>query len=549
MTQYLLFLPICLLYILPFFFPTFTKPIFVYSSYYFMMFIFLWWLYSGVQYFISKNYDVVQRSNLKKSLFIALTSTILCFISVEICFKVNSDETNLLSISRTLYFNKMAYNGTMGKFFFDNLNIFNYEVPKRPLFFPFITSLFHNFIGYSKYAPFIVNFLSLFGIFFLMISNLRMSSIREKISLSCLILSFPIFAIYGTSAGFDILSIFFLLLCLKLLWEIFNRQNKPGWSFFIPSILIYAHIRYESILFSALMLLFLLVTRSYNLKYFFTNSSMKLFLIGYFPQILQRILSVGKYENPSDRSVLSLISIKEHGLLMLNKLVELDTILPYNAIINLLTPLLIVVSILYITRSNGWSKKENKFFIFFIFFALINTLLFLSHHAGLYDHPTQARFFFIYALLGLSLIIYFYHLCKHHNKENILFFFSLFMFFFYFPKAVEGRFMNKLVINRDLSFIYSFIDKQMEKNNLYVYDRPGQIVALNLGAVNSSYARENWIQLKSNLKSGLFANIYVISKERYGEKENFLMEKDLLPVKIYQSSSSKRLIIYKLKHN
>ena len=89
------------------------------------------------------------------------------------------------------------------------------------------------------------------------------------------------------------------------------------------------------------------------------------------------------------------------------------------------------------------------------------------------------------------------------------------MFILYNPVANEGRFINKLVINRDLRSIYNFINKQSSPNILYIYDRPGQITALNKGAVTYHYAKENWDGLLSNLESGLFTNIIIFEERKY----------------------------------
>jgi hypothetical protein len=333
---------------------------------------------------------------------------------------------------------------------------------------------------------------------------------------------------------------------MKLFWEFYNKQDSHVWSFLLPTLLIYAHIRYESIMFSGFILIFLLITKKYTFKNIFEWSSVKLFMIGYFPQILQRILSVGKYENPADRAVLSHISVIEHGMVMLRSMLDFDGILPYNSFVNFLTPVLILCVFVYIWRRRFKFGENEKLISFLIFFGVSNTVLFLSHHAGLYDHPTQARFFFIYCIMGVALFMAGYFLVKLKDKERVLFITCLFMFLYFYPKAVEGRFMNKLVINRDLRSVYSFVESQNELNNLYIYNRPGQIIPLNRGAVNHRFAKKNWDKLKKNLELGLFSNIYVIVKDRFNNPEYTYFKDDVEEIQAHQSSAKFKLTIYKV---
>jgi hypothetical protein len=535
------------LYGAPFLFKSIVQPTFVSTSYYFMCALLLWWVASFHKYAKNALRDMISNKKELIPIFLTLLFTIFCFIGCEVSFKVNSDETNLLGISHSMFFSKTVYNETMGKFYYGNFNVINAEIPKRPLFFPFITSVVHHFIGYSKYSPFIVNFFAIWGSLFLLVKGFVKFNFKEMIALCFLIFSWPIFAIYGTSAGFDTLSVFFFLLSIKLTYEYYQKGEAKVWNFLIPTLLIFSYIRYESILFAGLMLLFLLASKCYNFKDILKRHSLKFFLIFYWPQVLQRILSVGTYENPSDRGVFSFISLKEHLSLMTKSLVSFDSLLPYNNILNFLSLFFIIGIVCYIFKTRKVNSKEHAFTLFLIIIGIINTLLFLSHHAGLYDHPTQARFFFYFCLLSGFSFVYIYKKVSLKNKQDLLLLSSFFFFLLYFSNSIEGRFMNKLVINRDLRFIYNFIDKQEEKNNLYIYDRPGQITALNKGAVNFQYAKENWSEIKENYKSRLFSNVYIISKERYTSKIKPFFNDNVELIQEAQSTSKRRVRIYKLK--
>jgi hypothetical protein len=149
--------------------------------------------------------------------------------------------------------------------------------------------------------------------------------------------------------------------------------------------------------------------------------------------------------------------------------------------------------------------------------------------------------------VGIALVLGVYFMSKLKDKERILFITSLFMFIYFYPKAVEGRFMNKLVINRDLRSVYTFVEAQKEINNLYIYNRPGQLIPLNLGAVNHNYAKKNWKKLKRDLKLGLYSNVYVLVQDKYKDPEYKYFKDDVTQLENHKSTSKKSLKIYKMK--
>jgi hypothetical protein len=526
----------------PFLFKSIAEPLFAKTSYFFMLVIFAWWLFASWGHFKGKIRTLFSNKELRNPFIIALVATAFCFITNEVAFKVNSDETNLMGISHSMFFNKEVYNETMGKYYYGNLNVINIEIPKRPLFFPFLTNVVHNLIGYSYYSPFIVNFIFLWGIFFIAITGFKQFTMMQKLAVTFLILSQPVFAIYGTSAGFDIASFFFLLLSLKLAFDYKKSPRPETWTFLIATLAVFVNIRYESILFAGLIILYLWYLKATSFKELFTDHKLKFFVFLYFPQLLQRILSVGNYENPEDRGVFSLIALKEHTQLMGRFLTDFFGILPYNSFINLLAPFVIAWLLYRVVKDR---KINHLGFIAGI--TLINTLLFLAHHAGIYDHPTQARFFFYYIGFAIVGYLYLFDKLKLKHKDGYLLISSIVMFILFNPTANEGRFMNKLVINRDLRHIYTFIRKQPEPNILYIYDRPGQIVALNKGAVTYEYAKENWEGLLSNLESGLFSRIVVIDEAYYKNKAKGEYNKSpAIELGRYQSTGSKYIRILEI---
>ena len=126
----------------------------------------------------------------------------------DIFFKTLSDETNMLSVSRSLLTQKKAYNVTEGVYYYQNFNLSAQTLPKRPLLFPYLTHLFHVLAGYDWQHPFRLNQLALFGLLW---ATVLTSGLRGQLGLgigaALIIISSPLLNIHAASAGFDFFSL------------------------------------------------------------------------------------------------------------------------------------------------------------------------------------------------------------------------------------------------------------------------------------------------------------------------------------------------------
>ena len=137
--------------------------LFTYTSYYLIFLLVILWVVQTVLFLKNLNFSL--KLLLKKywlGILTAFILTSLVFASVRVRFKTLSDETNLLSISRSMLNDKTIVNSTMGKFYYNNLNTLNSEIPKRPLIFPFVVHLLHTLAGFQYQNAFIVNFIVMF---------------------------------------------------------------------------------------------------------------------------------------------------------------------------------------------------------------------------------------------------------------------------------------------------------------------------------------------------------------------------------------------------
>ena len=111
-------------------------------SYYIIFLMVVLWIIQTAIFLRAINFSLIQLlSRFWPGILAAFVLTTLVFISVKVDFKTLSDETNLLSVSRSMATNKTIYNATMAKFYYDNLNPINNGIENRPLVFPFPAAL------------------------------------------------------------------------------------------------------------------------------------------------------------------------------------------------------------------------------------------------------------------------------------------------------------------------------------------------------------------------------------------------------------------------
>ena len=132
-------------------------------------------------------------------------------------FRILADETNLLSVSQSLYEDRECKHLTSATYYYYGFkNVINYEIDKRPALFSLTVSFVHSLSGYRPENSFFVNILSCFFsllIFYNLVTS-RFGRFWGKCAM-ILLSAYPLWVLYYTSAGFEV---FNLLFSLILLW-------------------------------------------------------------------------------------------------------------------------------------------------------------------------------------------------------------------------------------------------------------------------------------------------------------------------------------------
>ena len=493
-------------------------------SYYFILFMLLTWG-TYIAIFLNKSSFAaglfLARS--KKGIIMALILTAITFLSVKPEFRVLSDETNLVSISKSFSENRSAVNVTMGKYYYDDYNSLATVVPKRPLVFPFLANILHTIFGYSVNNLYILNAMILFIFLCMtyMVSN-RFLDENSALSSQFFVASVPIVAFSSTSAGFDMLSTLFFFLSLISLFLFMKHRLPEYFSVLWLNLLVFSNIRYESFIFFIVIMVGLLIFGYIRIELVkSTKNVIALTPLFFLPFYWQSVLSQGKFEAPPGTPVLGIGHFMNHTKTFLAKQLDFSFFLPYSNILHILAFVLLAGFLFEVARKKiSFERDYQMHFAIFLLGALsLNLVIFLSHFLGNYDHPANARFFLVFAI-ACSLSPVFMKTFKRDIVDGkILLPLSVAVFLIYHPLAVEGRFMNQLTLPRDARMSYDFLEKAGEKNVMVIVDRPGQFTVFNYGAISFAHANSNKKIFINELERRLFSNIYVFQRITYHNGE------------------------------
>ncbi len=511
------------------------------------------WVYLSWPFF-TKN---LRKNSAIRAAVSSLILTSVIFISVPPSYRVLSDETNLLSVSQSMHFKKDIANVTQAKLYYGNLNTIQGDLPTRPLLFPFFTSLIHTVSGYRYQNVFILNFLILFSLFAMTFMIVEASLGTWSAIASCLLLaSIPTLTLSATSGGFDLCSLFFFELSLVFLFRFLKESTPENFGMLFINLIMLSQIRYESIAYVAFILMVLLLSRKISWETIFENS-LVLSLTPFFliPMFFQRRLTPNTFENPPGVPPFSIHHFFDHFKVLALGIFNPRPEYPFPSYLNWLAIAMLLIVAIKITPKIRQNLKPHQIYFSGILIGLVSLslIIVLSHHFGIYSHPTQARLFLVFlSFLAMTPVIFRYFFPQTLSEKK-LFAIAAVSYLLYHPVSTEKRFTNTLTIIRETESLYQFLDEQKDRKILLIAERPGQYTVANIGAVGFNYANTNHDSLLRDLNRGLMNTIWVFQKHLYETGRPVLNQNldsafQLEPVRDIQVTAEEFIRISKVSH-
>lgn len=500
---------------------------FRFVSYYVMWGLLVFWLWT--LYVVMTPRHALIKDKFKEHRFDLLGIFFVCvaiFFIVKPEFRIEADESALSLVSYTLVKEKAAHLISHGFWSLGNFLPIEYTFPIRPLSFPFFLHLIHSVLGYKASNVFILNFVTGFSLLsFLFVLSRQFLTRLKSWTLLAALLSFPIFTLCFTSAGFDLFHMAFFSLLAFANFHYLKNKNSASLLFLWATFLLYAQTRYEAGLIGAFFFLPFLVKRKYS--WILIKENLPLLLIssiGIFPFIWQCFIRVIKFPNylgfedmmsMPTQGAFSLDSFLMNFKSVVKAVVIFDYYLPFNNLL-IIAALLGLAYILYrdVRRKPllaEFLSEEGQLFVAGVFFAsLVHFIFILSFILGMINLPQNTRLFLpevFFVMLILSII-----LMKVKISDKGLWGFALLNFFFYFPVTTNSAFHKDIPHDRSRRFVYDFIEKnKLSKEFVLVTTHPALYTSHQYGAINFNLLDRlpNYVSDKL-LKTGLIKHVYVL---------------------------------------
>jgi hypothetical protein len=510
---------------------------------------------SGFWLFLSWPFFKTTLSGKTKAILISLFLTIMVFVSIPPKYRVLSDETNLLSVSQSMTFRRDISNVTQSKFYYGNLNVIQGDLPTRPLLFPFFTSMIHTVAGYRYQNVFVLNAIVLLALLTLTFIVVESSlGTLSAISANLLLLSIPTLTLSATSGGFDLFSLFFFALSLVTLDRFIKENSTQNFGMLLINLIMLSQIRYESIAYVTLILGTLLIFGKIKIEQFTKNpfliAASPFFIL---PMLLQRKLTPNTFENPPGVPPFSIDHLIKHAGNLIDGMVNVKPDYPYPSYLNWISAILLVVMIIRISPKikKFFTRPELLFTGLILSLVIISLMIVLSHHFGLFPHPTQARLFLVFLTFLALIPVAFRKFFPELLSERKLFAIAAVSFALYHPVATQGRFTNALTMVRETEDEYRFLNQIDDQKILIITDRPGQFTVINTGAVGFGFANANKTSLIADLNRGLVNQIWVFQKFSYDTgkplpEQTLANEFNLIPVQEFQVTATEFIRISKV---
>ncbi len=454
---------------------------------------------------------------------LAALGVAVCVSAVPLDFKVLSDETNLLNVSLSMYQDKTALHPVMGHFYYGNFHPKSAGAPTRPLVFPFLLSLLHTLTGYRAANAFVLNAAVLFSLLFMVSAVVwKALGFRDALAAVLLVLSQPIIAITAASGGFDLLSATLMLGVLLAVRLHLKSRTADSLTLVWMTLLVYSQVRYESIFALPLVMGFLALRGYVTLDMLTSRAayylSAPLFL---FPWVMQRRLQPDHYDNPPGVPPFSAHHFFEHVAEFCDTHLDFGFYYPYDNLLNIAAALLFAALLAagMRRRFEQWSLAQRDLFFASVLLVGAGLGIFLAHYLGRTTHPTAARFFIPICLALAGIPLWVRRLQPQWFSSTTLLASAAVLCALYLPVAGECRFMHTLTLHRSTRLAQEYLSQFPHRRLLTISDRPGQCVALGLGAVDFPTARRTADEIALEHQRRLFDEVIVFQEVEYDTEQ------------------------------
>lgn len=523
--NFLLILIAIILYLATFLNHELMKNIFSYSGYYFILLLIFIWLITLLE--CLHQYKTNLRLFFKSyaiGLIACLILSVVIFVSVKSDFRILSDETNILANSKSMLYERRPDNVTMGNYYYDMFFPIKRNLPKRPLLFPFFAQILHLLTGYRPENVYALNFIVLFSLFSLIyiLVKRRLGSVWA-FSAVLLVAGQPVISQAATSGGFDLMSSLFLVVCFASLQWFLKERSAISFQLLWLNLLMLSNVRYEGIMFFAIVIAFLVLLKYINIDIFKKGMTPVYFctpaiLLPVFWQRFLMFLKPDQFETAGEVAAFSVGNFIKNSTIFFKTFFDYNFYLPYATIVNFLGLLSLFYFGTLLLSGRLIKAGYQKHLIIISFICILaNWFLYIPYHAAIMDHPADSRFFIIFCIMFSMLAIFLLNRFNFFSRRpGRALVFSVLIFVLYHPVSVQDRFSRSMTLPRQYRFVINFLKEASTHNHnfLVIAEMPGQYTVHNYGTVDFKYANKS-NSVKDMYNNHVYNDIFVVQEISY----------------------------------
>lgn len=432
-------------------------------------------------------------------------------------FRVLNDELYLLGTSLGMFENhklSMPDQGLRTSCFFLP---FEMRLDKRPLAWPFLLYILHSLRGFRPDNAFILNFLvSSMCLFTLHHLALRWFN-RPTAWLAMLTLaSIPIYILWTTSGGFEILNILFLLMSALFMDRFITHRTARSFELLIITLAILAQCRYESMIFAVVMFIAAVLYLPKK-QYAKLSPITLLFPLLFVPQVWQHLsfLTENEHQIKSGKDIFSLSYIPGNAAGTFEYLRAAQQKFAMAAPIFYLAVLGLVWALCDAFKNKAYKQPRMQFLFGSLFIGYIGiSLMIWAYHLG---NPTlnyNIRLGIVYLPVLVLLAAYFIHkLIKKGISVEILTILIIFSIFFNWPTAAQNYSICKSEEYRLYKQTSSYLDKHYPNKMVLLISRsPVQWSVQLYSSINFELANKNIDVMIEELRNLSYQDIILIQR-------------------------------------
>jgi hypothetical protein len=496
-----------------------VEPLFIHGTYYLLMALVVAW--AAVHLIAARNLNPATvrtwvRDN-RWGIIVAAIVTVVAAVAVHPALRILADETNLLGTSKSFFDHKTATFTVGGKFYYENFWDAGVVIDRRPSLFPFLVSLIHTLRGYAPANVFLFNLLVLP---FFVLTSYRLAKLlggeTVGVAAALLVSAHPITIICVRSGGFDFLTAFFSVLVIKSFLDHCRAPSADRLAVLWMNVCMFAEIRYETGLFIAPVVFFLLLFRLAKLEYLRPYRWMYAFTpIFLMPRAWQAILRGNVPEQDPGAVTFGVGNLVTNTAAYFKPLATpFDNRTPHAAIVIALGIVGLVLAARWIwrqlARRDRWTPELQFSALVSGWMALLLIIVF-TYVWGRPEHAASARliisidtFFSFFAAWAIAATL-------RKVRPILSVVICVAIFATYLPVASQGRLIKELMLAREASETWRFFENLHEKRILIVCERPGLFTVMNYGAVDFGQARQD-PSLLEGLSHHLYYDIYLVQQ-------------------------------------